>query len=50
LTDIYNHIQEEHSLFLSFMGQEPEPLFKTADDQEAFRVSMYDFYRMTGVL
>ncbi|MFQ3212910.1 MAG: hypothetical protein ACI9C9_000436 [Marivirga sp.] len=50
LTDIYNHIQEEHTLFLTFRGQEPKPLFTTADDQEAFRVSMYDFYRMTGVL
>lgn len=50
LTEIYNQILTEHSLFIQYKGQEEQPLFNSSDDLEAFRVSMYDFYRLTAVL
>lgn len=50
LTEIYNHILQEHQLSWLPDGQNQAPLFSNNDYKEAFRVSMYDFYRLTGVL
>lgn len=50
LTEIYNHIIQEHQLRWSPDGLKQTPLFHNNDHKEAFRVSMYDFYRLTGVL
>jgi len=50
LTKLYNHLLQEDSLFIKMKGRETQPLFIDNDSQEAFRVSMYDFYRLTGVL
>lgn len=50
LSEIYNHALQEHQLSWSPNGQKQVPLFSNNDHKEAFRVSMYDFYRLTGVL
>ncbi|GAA5033424.1 hypothetical protein GCM10011506_25700 [Marivirga lumbricoides] len=50
LTEIYNHILQEHQLSWTPDGQNQAPLFCNNDHKEAFRISMYDFYRLTGVL
>ncbi|PTB95775.1 hypothetical protein C9994_10265 [Marivirga lumbricoides] len=50
LTEVYNHILRGNQLSWSPDGQNQTPLFSNNDYKEAFRVSMYDFYRLTGVL
>jgi len=50
LTKLYNHLLQEDTLFVKRKVQKLEPLFIDQDSREAFRVSMYDFYRLTGVL
>ncbi|MBK6265485.1 hypothetical protein JKA74_10590 [Marivirga sp. S37H4] len=50
LTDIYNHIVKDHLLYWNQERKESVALFKNNDQKEAFRVSMYDFYRLTGLL
>ncbi len=50
LTEIYNHIAAEHLLYWQPKGEERVKLFAYPDQMEAFRVSMYDFYRLTGLL
>ena len=49
LTSIYNHILEKDSFSLVY-GEERMPLFMNNDQREAFRISMYDFYRLTALL
>jgi len=50
LTNLYNHLLQEHELLISIKKGEKTPLFTDVDEQEAFRISMYDFYRLTNVL
>jgi len=50
LTDLYNHLLQEDKLFYELRYGQKTPLFETLDDQEAFRISMYDYYRLTAVL
>ncbi len=50
LTAIYNHMLQQHELSIEIEGGREELLFADADSREAFRISMYDFYRLTGVL
>ena len=46
---IYNKMTEEVEFFISIENQKT-PLFPNTDAKEAFRISLYDFYRMTGLL
>ncbi len=50
LTQIYNHIIQERELRWTPDGENSAPLFSDSEKQEAFRVTMYDFYRLTGLL
>jgi hypothetical protein len=46
---LYNKMVEEVEIFIE-QGDQRKPLFQNAAQKEAFRVSMYDFFRMTGNL
>ncbi|WP_375579847.1 hypothetical protein ABWH96_01855 [Marivirga tractuosa] len=46
---LYNKMIDEVELFVTYKNKK-QALFKTSDQKEAFRVSMYDFYRLTGIL
>jgi len=46
---LYNKMIDEVELFVTYKN-EKQALFKNIDQKEAFRVSMYDFYRLTGIL
>jgi hypothetical protein len=46
---LYNKMIEEVEFFVQYRNDKV-PLFETSDHKEAFRISMYDFYRMTGAL
>ncbi|RUA35730.1 MAG: hypothetical protein DSY77_02195 [Bacteroidetes bacterium] len=49
VSKIYNKMTEEVEFFISIENQKT-PLFPNTDAKEAFRISLYDFYRMTGLL
>ncbi len=49
VSKLYNKMTEEVEFFIS-IENEKTPLFPDTDTKEAFRVSLYDFYRMTGLL
>jgi hypothetical protein len=46
---LYNKMVEEVEIYVNYKNKK-HPLFLDSEKREAFRVSMYDFYRMTGVL
>lgn len=46
---LYNTMVDEVELFVDYKNKKL-PLFADTDQKEAFRVSLYDFYRMTGLL
>ncbi|MGJ3234472.1 hypothetical protein [Marivirga sp.] len=46
---LYNKMTDEVEMYVHYKNKK-RPLFLDSDKKEAFRVSMYDFYRMTGVL
>lgn len=48
-TKLYNKMTEEVEMYMIYRDKKL-PLFPDADQKEAFRVSLYDFYRMTGLL
>jgi hypothetical protein len=48
-TKLYNKMIDEVELFVTYKNKK-QSLFKNSDQKEAFRVSMYDFYRMTALL
>lgn len=49
VSKLYNKMTEEVAFFIS-IENEKTPLFPDTDAKEAFRISLYDFYRMTGLL
>lgn len=49
VSQLYNMLVKEVELTVDYQN-EKVPLFKNPDHQEAFRVTLYDFYRMTGLL
>lgn len=49
VSKIYNKMTEEVEFFIQIENQKT-PLFPDTDAKEAFRISLYDFYRMTGLL
>ena len=49
VSQLYNQLTKETELFV-FYHNERIPLFKSPDEKEAFRVTLYDFYRLTGLL
>ncbi len=49
VSKIYNKMTEEVEFFISIENKNT-PLFTDTDAKEAFRISLYDFYRMTGLL
>ncbi|MGM0581351.1 MAG: hypothetical protein ACQETL_11765 [Bacteroidota bacterium] len=49
VSKVYNKMTEEVEFFISIENQKT-PLFPDSDTKEAFRISLYDFYRMTGLL
>lgn len=49
VSKLYNKMTEEVELFI-LVEDKKAPLFKDSNAKEAFRVSLYDFYRMTGLL
>jgi len=46
---LYNKMTDEVEVYVDYKN-EKLPLFADSDQKEAFRVSLYDFYRMTGLL
>lgn len=46
---LYNKLSDEVEMFVNHNNKKL-PLFADTDQKEAFRVSLYDFYRMTGQL
>ncbi len=48
-TTIYKAIQAQAS-FAILVGSEPHPWLTNEDQREAFRVTLADFYRLTGTL
>ncbi|SMG20171.1 hypothetical protein SAMN05661096_01082 [Marivirga sericea] len=48
-TELYNRLTDEVALYVNTKNGKL-PLFRTTAHKEAFRVTMYDFYRMTGLL
>jgi hypothetical protein len=48
-TKLYNKMIDEVQLYVIYKNKKL-PLFVSSDQKEAFRVSLYDFYRMTGIL
>ncbi len=50
LTHLYNHIINEHELTWKPKGEKSTTLFFDSEQKEAFRITMYDFYRLTGIL
>lgn len=46
---LYNKMTDEVEMYVNYK-KEKRPLFVNSDQKEAFRVSLYDFYRMTGLL
>lgn len=50
LTQIYNHVMKERKLNWKPDGEISKPLFANSDEIESFRVTMYDFFRLTGQL
>jgi hypothetical protein len=46
---LYNKMIDEVEMYVNYKN-EKHPLFPDSDKKEAFRVSLYDFYRMTGML
>jgi len=48
-TKLYNKMVDEVELYVSYKNKKL-PLFANSDQKEAFRISLYDFYRMTGLL
>jgi hypothetical protein len=49
VSNLYNKMTEEVEFFIT-IENEKTPLFLDSDAKEAFRISLYDFYRMTGLL
>lgn len=49
VSKIYNKMTEEVEFFISIENQKTQ-LFPDTDAKEAFRITLYDFYRMTGLL
>ncbi len=48
-TKLYNKMTEEVEMYVIYRDKKL-PLFPDTDHKEAFRISLYDFYRMTGLL
>ncbi|WP_296619306.1 hypothetical protein [Marivirga sp.] len=48
-TKLYNKMIDEVEMYVNYKGNK-RLLFEDSGHKEAFRVSMYDFYRMTGLL
>lgn len=48
-TTIYKGIQAQAS-FVIYLGNTPHPWLANEDQREAFRVTLADFYRLTGTL
>ncbi|WKK86269.1 hypothetical protein QYS48_04655 [Marivirga arenosa] len=46
---LYNKMIDEVEIFTTYQNNKI-PLFENSEQKEAFRISMYDFFRMTGQL
>jgi hypothetical protein len=49
-TSLYGHVQKEHTLSFKTKNGKLQPLWDTPAAQEAFRITMLDYYNLTGVL
>ncbi|HET8861083.1 hypothetical protein [Marivirga sp.] len=47
--ELYNKLIEEVQFYVMYKNRKL-PLFQNSDQKEACRVTLYDFYRMTGLL
>ena len=49
-SQIYRSIQQGHQLSVTNPGGEQEPFLRTYDDREAFRKTVFDYYRLVDLL
>lgn len=49
-SQLYRSIQQGHHLFVNTSQNKPERLLNRYDDREAFRITMFDYYRLVDLL
>ncbi len=48
-SEIYTSLQKQHQLKIIINGKE-YPILENDDEREAFRITMYDYYRIVGII
>lgn len=49
-TQIYNSLQDQHQLYILGEDNQKQPFFQKPTDREAFRKTMFDYFRLVDLL